>query len=174
MFKHIASVYEQIAHELNKNTFFSSKEVEKEIDKIIKENNELTKKHLEYAKKYRLEKIKDNYPDYEPIDYNNAVKIADVIKKNFGYEVAVDAWGSYGEAADALNNVLASRSRTNVVGYVTGALTKGAVSANPADVKIALSLVHKIDEVIYSLINLHITNARTAYAALRYIQASSK
>lgn len=162
----ISNIYNDIAQELTKNTFVSSKEVVTNINAIYKESQDIINDFEKMAYKYNRPSNKDRYPNYEPIQYKDAVKLQDYLIKEYSAELYDSTeYRKFEASVDNLNDIMYQRRTSSIKFNLFG--------LEPKDVNASVNIINRLNKSIYSLIDVVTFRNRAAYAAMRYIEASA-
>lgn len=114
---------------------------------------------------YVIEKQVDLFPDYTPIQYNDAVKLADRIFKSFtGEAFDTPTYRNFMNAVDNFNEVYFSRLNRSI-GY-------NLVNIAPEDMRKVQLIVNRINNIITDIATAVSKRYKVAHSCLRYIEQS--
>ena len=167
LFLEIATVYDKMATELLENSYVVDRQIITNVSSIYKESQELLQRFEVFARSRSTPKQVDNYPDYEPIKYEQAKSIRDIILKGFiSNDVHSPEYRTFQRAAKNLNSVMENKG----IAFVKAVMK----STSAVDTKISHNVTARVNESLQCITSAISLRTKIAYAALRYIEVSSK
>jgi vacuolar-type H+-ATPase subunit I/STV1 len=162
----ISNILRQLTTEVTKSGILTNKDASSKIDAISAEIEKDIQAFERITAGAVIEKEVDMYPDYEPIKYNEASKIADRIFKTWtGEAFDTPNYRNFINASNDLNDACFERNNRSI-GY---ALT----SIPPEDMRKILVIGKRIGDVISNIADAVNKRYKVAHSCLRYIEQSA-
>lgn len=162
----IADILNQLTKEVVKSGFFTDKEAVNKIEAISSEVEKDVQAFERATAGLVIEREVDMYPDYEPIKYNEANKLADRIFKTWTGEAFDTAnYRNFMNAVNNFNQAFFERSMRSV-GYQLTAIP-------PEDMRKIRVISNRISNIISNIADAVNKRYKVAHSCLRYIEQSA-
>ena len=159
------NIMNQLTKDISTSGFMTSKDAVAKVEATAAAVEKDLQAFEKLTAGYVIEKQVDLYPDYTPIQYNDAVKLADRIFKSFtGEAFDTPNHRNFMNAIDNFNEVYFSRLNRSV-GY-------NLVNIAPEDMRKVQLIVNRINNIITDIAIAVSKRYKVAHSCLRYIEQS--
>lgn len=161
----VANILNQLTSEISKSGFLTNKDAAAKIEAISAEVEKDIQAFERVTAGLVIEKEVDMYPDYEPIKYNEASKLADRIFKTWTGEAFDTAnYRNFMNAVNNFNEAYFNRSARSVGFQLTG--------IPPEDMRKIRVITNRISDIISNIAGAINKRYKVAHSCLRYIEQS--